>query len=566
MNKGLPMKILLLPLLLASVSPLSAQSPAQADTLRTRATRIQVSEAGVREHARFGGTANRIGGTQELTSAGSLWTHTDGGAAWVAEAVAIGDEGGQVLVEYGLNNEAVALLSSYDANPPAVVWTDNTPLDSEFQRVDSARSTANHVTLDQVVLGGNFQTRQAVVRKYTSSSASPDWTYTFAPVIDSTAKVAISRDGSIIVAAIMNNNTASMEIAVFDALSGTPTSYTVLPPGSSTNFRGWDLSADGSTLYFTQSNTVHLFDVGTASVIFTTNIGSGFDSHAISGDGSVFAFGRFNSISIWERSGGTYANTITKTLGGQVYCAQVDISDDGSTVAYGWYYYAPGLTIQINALDVASGAVTMTDIVVGAGTFQNLVADISCSADGSRFAVGLWGDEAGLADEVRVYSKTLDAPVQTANLPGSVFDIDISADGQRVVAGSKAVHANTFGHGGQVDLVDTGGEDLILRGAPKIGRIPALEIHGPPGNPSFLLSAGQPQDPPILFPALGTLHVHRATILITHIGSMPASGTLAVPFGIANDPALIGTTGYYQVLFLSPRRLTQDWIKLTFLP
>ncbi|MAE28655.1 MAG: hypothetical protein CMJ87_06680 [Planctomycetes bacterium] len=561
------MNLLLLPALLAPLfpapAPLAGPTQQVASELLQR-TQLTVRADGVSEHK-----DERLGpaptpGAQPLTSPGSLWTHTDGGAAWIAKAVSIGDVSGQVFAEYDLNNESVELLSAFDTDPPTPIWTDTTPLGTDFHMVDSAAETATHVAMDQVTIGGDPMTRQAVLRKYTSSSATPDWTYTFTPLINAAGKVSISRDGGTIVAAIMNSNTASVEIAVFDPNSATPLSYTVLPPGTSNSLRGWDLSSDGSTLYFTQSNVVHIFDVASATVTFTTNIGSGFDSHAISGDGSVFAYGRFNTMHVWERSGATYSNTFTDNLAGQVYCAQIDISDDSSTVAYGWYFYSPGLVVQVNAYHLPSAAVTMTDVINGMGAYQNLLSDIDCAANGERFAVGLWGDEGGLAEEVRVYSRSSDTPLLTKNLPGSVFDIDISADGQRVVSGSKSAHANSWGNGGQVDLVDVGGEDLMLRGAPRIGATVDLMIYGPSGDPTFFLSASTPQDPPLFFPAIGTLHVNRATVQITYVGVLIGGGEFSFP--LANDTNLVGTSLYGQVLFLEPRLLTSDWLKLTYLP
>jgi len=541
-------------------------SPTARVTLPARATTLEVTPEGAFEHSRYGEILVDASSSQALTTPGTLWTHGSGGAAWIATAVSIGDVGAQVFAEYDLNNEAAVLLSSFDSNPPTPVWTDNSPLGSEFRQVDSASETATHVVIDQIVLGGDITTRQAVLRKYTSNSGVPDWTFTFVPVINAAGKVAISRDGKTIVAAIMNSNTMGVEIAVFDASSGTPLSYTVLPPESSNSLRGWDLSADGSTLYFTQGTLVHIFDVASTTVVFTTNIGASFDSHAISGDGSIFAYGNFNSMKVWEKSGATYTNTITKTLGGSVYCARIDISDDGSTVAYGWYFFATGLTDQVNALDLGTGVVTMSDQVIGTGSFQNLLTDISCNADGSRFAVGLWGDQGNQAEEVRIYSSTQNAPIQTLNLAGSVFDIDLSADGQRVVAGSKSVHANTFGNGGQIDLVDTGNEDFMVRGTPSVGSSIDFEVHGTAGDPVFLLSAPLPESPPKLFPGIGTLYVKRSLLTVTSIGTVPAGGVLTASHAIANDPALIGRTDYLQVLFLSPRKLTADWIKVTYLP
>ena len=94
----------------------------------------------------------------------------------------------------------------------------------------------------------------------------------------------------------------------------------------------------------------------------------------------------------------------------------------------------------------------MTDVVTATGSLQNLPSAISCSADGQHFAVGLWGDGGGPVAEGRLYQRNQNTPIGLLNLNGSIFSIQISADGQRFAAGSKSVHANVFGNGGEVDL------------------------------------------------------------------------------------------------------------------
>jgi hypothetical protein len=39
------------------------------------------------------------------------------------------------------------------------------------------------------------------------------------------------------------------------------------------------------------------------------------------------------------------------------------------------------------------------------------------------------------------------------NFPGSAFGVDVSVEGQYVVGGSKAVHANQLGGGGRIELI-----------------------------------------------------------------------------------------------------------------
>jgi hypothetical protein len=547
----------------SSVVTQTAAAPVAAG-LEGRSERVEVTPLGAFVQTSRGAAA--ANGAPKATSPGTLWSYPDNGLAWIATAVSIGDRGGQVFTEYDLNNERAELFSSYDSNPPTPVWTDTTPLGTEFRQVASADRVPVHVAIDQVVLGGQMATRQAVLRKYTSSSGTPDWTYTFAPIVNAQSSVGISRDGQRIVAAVFDNNTWQVEIAVFGPNSNVPLSYTAVPTGVNNYLRGFDLSADGSTLYFTGGSSCYLFDVATAQVVFTGTLPGLFDSHAISGDGKVFANGGFNALYVWEKQGATWVNTFTRTVAGQCYCAKIDISDDGSTIASGWTYYSNYLTVRVEALDVATKTTTMTNSVTGLGGKQDVIADVSICADGSRFAVGVWGDAVNSVPELRVFERAKSAPIATLDTPGSVFDVEISADGKRAVAGSKAVHANDYGNGGRLDLLDAGGADLALRGAPRIGSTVSFDMHFPAGKNAFLMQALNEDPTPMVIPTIGTLYIERASIVFLPAGVVPASGIATRNVSIAANPALIGTALYYQGFSVPPRKFSADWIKMTILP
>ena len=395
-------------------------------------------------------------GPHAQQSLGLIWSHPDGGLAWIAQACAIGNHGSEVLAQYWQNNQRTELFSALDTNPPTAIWTDSSMLGAGDQHVAAAESVGTELAL-YTLLGGS-PSAQTTLNKYHSASGVPDWSYTFGFPTNGGTNCAISRDGNVIVAAASNPATSSVDIAVFGPGSNVPVSYTTVALGGTNNvIRGFDLSADGSTLYFSASGNpvnAYVFDIASASVVFSTLINASFDSHAISGDGSVFAFGNFNSMRLFEKVGGVYTNTFTRTVSGSNYCACIDISDDGSTVAYGFTFYNNYQTVRVEALDVPTHAVTMTESVTSSTpSLQNIVSAVACAADGQRFAVGLWGDGTGSVAEARFYSKTQNAPLTTLNLNGSVFGVAISADGQRMVAGSKAVHANTLGNGGQLDLI-----------------------------------------------------------------------------------------------------------------
>jgi hypothetical protein len=420
-----------------------------------QSTRVEVTPAGA-----FYRTDDRVpdarpsDGPATPQASGLIWTKTDGGLMWQANAVSIGNFGSEVFTEYDVFNQQDQLFSVFDSNPPTALWTDPTSASAtRVRHVATANTSRVYVSIH-----ANASGSATIVSKY-STTGTPDWTYVFPfgppPNLDGGTGIGISRDGNTIVAATSNVNAGTADIAVFSPTSNVPLSYTTVNLGAAPNdIRGFDLSADGSTLYFAPGGapTANIFDVASASIVFSTPIGASFESHAISGDGSVFAFGNFNTMKVWERTGTLYTNTFTRTVPGSNYCDKIDISDDSKTIAYGYTFYDHYLTVRIEALDVPTHTVTMTDIVTATGNLQNIVSGVSCSADGQRFAVGLWGDGTGPVAEARLYKKNQNAAIGTVNLNGSVFSIAISADGQRLVAGSKAVHANTFGGGGEVDL------------------------------------------------------------------------------------------------------------------
>jgi hypothetical protein len=443
-------------LFLLGASTVSVQTPSSPSAQQAAATgsqRVVVTPEGA--FYRSDAPPVRAGGPASMQSAGTIWTHVDGGLAWIGNAVSIGNHGSEVFTEYDLNNERAELFSAFDTNPPTALWTDLAPLGSDDHHTASAENGNVHVALHTFNQGQ--PSAACILSKYTALSPGvPDWTYTF-PVAANGSNLGISRDGQTIVAAASDPATSSVGIAVFTPASNVPVSYTTFPLGGTNNgIRGFDLSADGSTLYFSAGGNpvnAYIFDIATTTVVFNTLINASFDSHGISGDGSVFAFGNFGVIRIWQKIAGVYTNTINRSIAGACYCGYLDVSDDSSTVAYGFTFYSNYLQVQIEAIDVASQAVTMSDVFSSTGTLQNIVSGVSSSADGQRFAVGLWGDGSGPVAEARLYKKNQNAPVATINLPGSVFGLKLSADGQRAAFGSKAVHANVFGNGGKISLL-----------------------------------------------------------------------------------------------------------------
>lgn len=500
-----------------------------------------------------------------VASHGALWTRSD--PSWIGKCVSIGVQGTQVFTEFEFGQDHSELLSGFDQTPATPVWSHAVPVECSNTSVDSAETADVHVSIHQLVLNGQNATRQSIVSKYTSHSSTPDWSFTFPVITSSVARVGVSRDGQRIVAASPDLLANKLWIAVFGANSGTPLYY-----GSIDNFsvalRGFELSQDGSTLYVASQTMASLWNVNTHQnawqIVFTNG---SFDCHALSGNGSVFSYGGFNFVDVWERTAtGTYAKTYTRNLPGSYVCGRIAISSDSSTVAYTFNGYDTANHVRIEALDVATKQVTMSDEAVGTGTLQNVTGDMAIDADGGRFVVGLWGDGDNVCPEVRLYRKNQNAPVALFNLPGSVYDVDMSADGERIAVASKAVHANLFAGGGSISLYAFEPQDIRASGIPTPGSVVQFELSGPPHSPARLLWSSAAATNPTVFSTYGTLFLDRTTLHTVAIPAADASGSTTAAYQLPASAAQIGSTIYFQGLFAGPRRLTNDWVRVTILP
>lgn len=542
-------------------------SPAAASTNEVEATRsfLEIGANGVTRREASGTGEAGGGGTAAMIAGGALWTHADNGAGWTPRTVAVGAQGSQVFSQIESGYDRAKLISGFADDPATPAWENPLPLEATSAFVDSAETTDTHVTLHQIVLGGSTSTKQTVVCKYSSDSSTPDWTYTFPHVTAGYGRVAISANGSRIVAASHDMTQFKLKLAVFGPGSGTPQWAGEINFG--TALRGFDLSADGSTLYVASGTTLYLWNTTTHATPTMYGLPGGFDSHAISGNGSVFAYGEFNKLHIFERqTSGSYLQTMVREIPGSTICTRVDVSADSSTVVAAWDYYNPQLKVRVEAIDVATHTVTMADEAIGTGTYQNAASDIAVNADGSRFAVGLWGDQGNVCPELRLYRRDSNTPVALHNLPGSVMDVDISADGTRVAVASKSVHANQYAGGGSIALYAFGDEDLRVLGEPSLGATLQVELSGPPNSPARLLHSTRLATTPLFLGAAGTLYLDRTTLVVAPFPDSDGSGWTAGQYALPANPSLVGTTTYLQGLFTWPRRVSNGFERVTILP
>lgn len=509
-------------------------------------------------------------GSSSAQTFGPSWTSDSTGEGWTARNVALGDRGGQVISQFGPATDYVRLFSATDTGAALPVWQNDLGVFSYNHRVASADGTDMHVTLHDEQTTSTR--RRLVLRKFRSSSSTPEWTYVL-PNETNTHNyfdLHTSGDGGRIVVVTFNFFTGRNDILVFDASTPAPvlvTDVTMLGP-----FKNSRLSADGARLYLQSDIKIRVIDLESGQELFNkSSFEPLFGSHAISGDGSVFAYGTYNKTIVYAVDDeGEYQQAFVHDLPGSWYCGQLDISTDGTTLAAAYVNNAGYLTTRVVAFDLpaslqsGSAVQTMSYDSTGAGSFSNLPSEVEVSADGQTIAVGLWGDELGQAPEVMVFRRDRNAPTHVHDLPGSVRALDLSADGKRLAVASKGVHNNTSGGGGRVDLYDLDPGDLRLHGVPRTGQAVRFELEGDPGRPARLLVARSLARNPSEHPSIGSMVLDRKSGWVVPMGTFDTNGVATLDYVLPPDAA--GMTLYFQGAQKSPAKLSESWVKVTVLP
>lgn len=286
-----------------------------------------------------------------------------------------------------------------------------------------------------------------------NSNGTPDWSFQY-PVSDpnlpaSSKKVAASRDGSTIAAVVSDSVTQNSTLYVFDAATGAVRRTWT----DSLRMDAVALTDNGSIALVAQDNRATLIDTATGNTIFSvTGSGAGSVYYPISGDGSVFAVSGFN-FDVYVFDGTTYNRVIHFTQANSWFGGASAVSRDGSTAGTFAGNFANGwLSGEVFLFDVASHTMLGSYPVSGTGSYQGTPIGANSNDDGSVMAFASWGTQFHDWPEVMVFNRNVDL-IGQIDFPGSAFSVDVSSDGQYVAGGSKAVHANQFGSGGSIELI-----------------------------------------------------------------------------------------------------------------
>ena len=287
-----------------------------------------------------------------------------------------------------------------------------------------------------------------------TSDGIPDWSFSF-PETDpnlptSSKRLAVSRDGSTIAAVVSDEPaTQTSKLYVFEADTGAIRSTWTDP----LRMDAVDLTDDGSIALVTQDSLAVLVDTSNGNTLFSVaGSGAGNIFYRISGDGSVFVTCGF-PLGVYQFDGTTYQRVIHFTQANNWFGGASIVSRDGSTVgSFAGNFANNWLSGEMFLFDVASAQMIGSYPVSGTGQFQGTPVGAESNDKGTVMAFASWGTEFHDWPEVMVFNRNVDL-IGAINFPGSAFGVDVSTDGQYVVGGSKAVHANQFGSGGRIELI-----------------------------------------------------------------------------------------------------------------
>ncbi len=520
-------------------------------------TRIEVTDKGAFPVTKVRGgpsphsPATSIDSNPNPSATGQRWVYPNpAGMPWISQNVSSGNFGTFAWIGQDLNFQRLSVLAATDDQNPAVpIYED--PLTGSDVFAIAAADKAPIGVVGRRNTAGNVEE----VRLYSGFSGTAVATATVNTPITNGFEVAISDDGERVVVGY-NDPSSIPSVDVYDTFGGTtlsgPTTYTVTGFNS---FRELDLSGDGAVILLATDTADVLLDAATGSQIFLDNSTVSVDAHAVNKNGDAFGRGGFD-IGAWKKNGASYNRVVTfndASLGFMVSLC-CDISADGSTFAAAAYdaTNANKLRMYVWSLTPTGSTLLWTYSKNTTGNLQNAPSAVSISDDGRWIALGSWGGQFGSQPETQLFDRDAgNVPIGSINSPGSVFDAEISGDGQFVIVGTKAVHANSFGNGGRAYSLDRGGQGFRLRGTPSIGRAITVEEGGTPGEPVLLTaSLGLLPTPLPVGGFTGTFDLNPALFLLvpTAVGSVPGAGVLSIPATIPLVPAAIGFTVYAQAI------------------
>jgi WD40 repeat protein len=462
----------------------------------------------------------------------------------------LGDWGSQIFTHLG-QGDPIALISAYERDGAAAAWTLPGNFSGRPVSTASADEAPTHASL--TLSGAN-----ATLRRFNGFSATP--LQSQQPHFGGAAHVRVTPDGSRIVVGTFLGGGQS-RVQVYDATSASALhSWNLDTRGEC---RAFAIDEDAQTLY-TASIVNRVFNLETGALLHHGSPGA-FRGGDLASDGSSYCYEKDGLIHVYERSGSSFASDFSYAHGQDSANVIMRFSRDGSML--GSAHTLNDLrSATVQALRIANRQLIVNRTVQApAGGYQNFVTSFDISDDGKRLAAGLSGD-GSTVPEVWIYSiEGTHVSTDTLDNQGSCTDLDLSADGKRLVVSFKDAHLNTFSAGrGEIELYDLEARDFDIVGTPHRGGSVTIEMQVEGNAPGYLLSASKRARRDRYQPRLGgVLYLRRSVLQPPTYMGVGQSGTLSMTLPLSSAA---GVETLVQGLMVGPVNLSESWAKITTLP
>jgi hypothetical protein len=378
--------------------------------------------------------------------------------------------------------------------------------------------------------GSSASQRRTRVERVDARAGGALWSRELAIEGDGAARLFSARDGARALALVHDTQSSQLELEWFDGANGAPlaTCTRVSPV-----LRAASASADVGRVAVVVGSELRVYDAA-GQLELLEPLGTSTTALALSGDGNFLACGAGTRVRTFERVGASWVPGLELTAGASLVAVRAALSDDGATLALGWWNLGTTRDVRVEAWDLSAGALRYSRSLGSAAPApQNYVECVGVSRDGRRVAFGCWGN-ADAGPEVLWIDVASGVELAAIDLPGSVRTLALDATGTRLAVGSKLGHASTFATQGELRLVDSGERGLQVLSEPRAGASLSLACRAPQAS-RVLFLVGPRLAQPIPF-ASGSLWVDRklAQHALAPVGSGgSAAATLNLPAAFA---------------------------------
>jgi hypothetical protein len=467
---------------------------------------------------------------------GLRWRHAcDPAAPWIPRDITFAAHGEVVLAAPAGANPGLALYASgASADPSAPDLAAGGFSGAIGQLCVAAGDAADELFVLAQFPDPSASQRRTQLARYSAFTTpfAPAWTHDPGPRGNAPAALALARDGATLFIALPDDG--AIRIERIDPVSGAAL-WSQTRAGSV--LRGLALSDDGRRLALSAGTDLWVVDELGASVHHEA-LALATGALALAGDGRTLAWGASACASVARDLGAGFLPWRTIDLAPNEVTVGLALSGDGSTLALSVWDALAGSDVRFELCDVEQGTTWSEYEQTGSPSgLQNYPSGLTLSADGQRAALGLWGT-GDARPEVVLLSRT--GIVLEADLPGSVYALDLDEGGTRIAVGSKDAHANLFASTGAVSLFDTGERDLELVAATRVGGELALAFEARPAC-TAVFGLGVALTQPLTLPGCtGTWWLDPLQSIQLYAASTDELGQAHLTLAIPSVPSLVG--------------------------